>query len=778
MTDRVSEFARTRGDITVHRLLVPGANGAQRDISRGALHLVRREATASDEGRELFAASVSYALQAVSPSRVQRIRNWLEMLGHWSDLCGDTTLQLRMIGGEGKAPQIELLVHSVAESPELAASGLREASTGLATLWQMLGGAYVWRPVRTNEQPWALPFHDAGNIAELHARESKSADGAWCFRAFRCLVSDSGHRELPWQWPNGARFVFATTLRSVVPTSAERKAMQDAGEVIGEDDERVFEARLHVASDQPLEVATVNFFGQRLLGHSGGSGVLDDSAADPMRWKRGGFVVAQPTNGDEVALARANLLFGAMQPWERTSAPPELLRARRLVPVVPAMTVFPAPSDRGQGVAVPTPERLPDRGGIVVGEVGAGGDSQSVHQADADAALHTYVVGKTGTGKSTLLLNMILGRIAEGHGVAVIDPHGDLAFDVIGRIAPERMRDVVLFDATDVAYPQGLNLLDHDPAHPESQTFLVNELLAMLNDMYDMRTMAGPIFEMIFRNGLLALMDVPGSTIADLARFLTDTPYRTSILRKCKNPRVRSVFEEDLNKITGENSLANMAHYVTSKLDAFVGDRFVAPIVSQADTTIAFGEILARRKILIVRLNKGQIGSIASHLLGMVVLARLLSTALARSNQSIGQLLPFHVFVDEFHNVMTHGMVAMLSEARKYGLRLTMAHQHIDQLRSDLRTAVLGNVGTTIAFRVGPEDARLLAHAACDPELAAMLPGLANYHAAIRATCGGEQLPPFVMRTLAAVESPGAAAKIAQAQGFARAMAARGPRVT
>lgn len=358
------------------------------------------------------------------------------------------------------------------------------------------------------------------------------------------------------------------------------------------------------------------------------------------------------------------------------------------------------------------------------------------------------LVGKTGTGKSTLLLNMILGRIDEGHGVVLLDPHGDLALDVVSRLPESRRKDAILFDPTDVDWPIGLNLLEHDPARPEEKSFLVNELLSMIDDLYDLRETGGPVFELVFRNTILALIDTPDMTIADVTRFLTDKEFRKTTLAACKNRRVRRVFQDELEKVTGDNSLANLSHYVTSKLDAFVGNAFLLPILGQPRSGLDFRAILAERKILIVRLNKGRLGAIGTHLLGMVMLARVMAAGMALSDLALTERPPCHVFIDEFQNLMTRTLAQMLSEARKYGLRLTMAHQNVGQLRPELRSAVLGNVGTTIAFRVGPEDARLIGQATADAELPDLLAGLANHHAAVRATACGEQLPAFVMQTL------------------------------
>ncbi len=758
--------------LTVQRLQLPGMARQRHEVVRRNLRLVVPDGGEAPANREVFVASVALGLDAVAPSRESRLRNWLELLGHWVEAAPEAVLQVRYHGGSGKAPRVELLVHGVADTPERAANAVHRGHDDLAQFWSLLGDNLVWSPVRSTLDAYRLPFDDRGNLIELFAREEPSDTGQWSYRAFRCMVSDIADRGLPWQWPNGAPFVFAASLRAVEPTPAECKAIAAAGEPMRDDDRKVFEVRLHLASDRPLPDMAVQVFAQRLLGRSGTTKVLDHSAADPSNWRRGGFVAHRPVTPDQVQIARANLLFGAMQPWEPSTAPADLQRARRLVPALPAITVFPAPSTQGLGVAVPVPERMPPEKGIELGEVGVRHTRRAVTQSDADAALHTYVVGKTGTGKSTLLLNLTMGRIRDGHGVAVIDPHGDLALDVIARVPRDRLQDVILFDPSDLEYPIGINLLDWDPENSATQTFLINELLAMIGDLWDLKEVGGPIFEKMFRNGLLALMDTPGTTIAEFSQFMTDKEYRNGVLKRCKNPRVRAAFEDEMLLISGEHSFQNLSIYVTSKLDVFVGDQYILPIVSQPKTALDFQEILDKGKILIVRLNKGQIGNVASRMHAMVIMARILAATLGRSDRPHSDRRPYHVIVDEFHNVMTHSMVSMLSEARKYGLRLTMAHQHVAQLRDDLRAAVIGNVGTTIGFRVGPDDARLLAQAACEPELLTMLPGLPNYHAVMRATSNGEQLPPFVCRTLAA-PAPAAADNLTQVQIQSRALAAR-----
>jgi hypothetical protein len=243
---------------------------------------------------------------------------------------------------------------------------------------------------------------------------------------------------------------------------------------------------------------------------------------------------------------------------------------------------------------------------------------------------HLWILGQTGTGKSTVLLSMIKERIDSGAGVALIDPHADLWQKVYDIIPKSRQDDVVVFDPTDLRQPTGLNLLEYDKRFPEQKTFVIDEMLNLFDEMYDLKSTGGPIFEMYMRNAMLLAMDDPSDpgTLLDVVRIFQDKDFRSLLLGKSENQQVVNFWRSEAEKAGGELSLENVAPYVTSKLTRFVQNHYVTPIVGQKHSTIDFREILDKRKILLVKLTKRKLGQLATRLLGTILFARLLMAAL------------------------------------------------------------------------------------------------------------------------------------------------------
>jgi len=321
-----------------------------------------------------------------------------------------------------------------------------------------------------------------------------------------------------------------------------------------------------------------------------------------------------------------------------------------------------------------------------------------------------YIIGRTGTGKTTLLKTLMLQDIMAGKGLAFIDPHGTAIERILGLIPPERMDDVIVFDPADVARPLGLNMLEFDPNFPEQKTFIVNELLGIFQKLFLAETM-GPMFDQYFRNAMLLLMDdyaneVP--TLINIPRVLTDDAYRRDKLSRETNPIVKNFWELEAEKAGGEAALANMAPYITSKINGFIANEFLRPILSQQKSAFNFRELMDQKKILLVNLSKGRIGDINASLLGMIIVGKILIAALSRVNAPEDQRPDFYLYIDEFQNFTTDSISTILAEARKYRLNLTIANQFIKQLVEKIRDAVFGNVGSIAAFRVGADDAEFL----------------------------------------------------------------------
>lgn len=355
------------------------------------------------------------------------------------------------------------------------------------------------------------------------------------------------------------------------------------------------------------------------------------------------------------------------------------------------------------------PTNLP-REGVILGLNIFRGVTSMVRMTQNDRRRHFYVLGQTGTGKSTLMENMIYQDILNGDGVAFIDPHGTAIEKILGTLPPERMDDVIVFDPADVSRPVGINMLEYDVRYPEQKTFIVNELLSIFQKLFLAETM-GPMFDQYFRNAVLLLLDdyqYEKPTLVNIPRVLTDETYRKDKLSREINPIVKNFWELEAEKAGGEAALANMAPYITSKINGFIANEYLRPILSQKDSAFNFREVLDQKKILLVNLSKGRIGDINANLLGMFIVGKLLIAALSRVDASEEQRNDFYLYIDEFQNFTTDSIATILAEARKYRLNLTIANQFIKQLVDKIRDAVFGNVGSMAVFRVGADDAEFL----------------------------------------------------------------------
>ncbi len=400
---------------------------------------------------------------------------------------------------------------------------------------------------------------------------------------------------------------------------------------------------------------------------------------------------------------------------------------------------------------VAPPANLPTEG-VVIGENNFRGDRRLVRLTPADRRRHLYIVGQTGVGKSYLMIApMVLQDIAAGQGACVIDPHGDLVDAILERMPPERIDDVIVFDPGDLRRPLGLNMLEYNPAKPEERSFIVNELLNIFDKLYDLKTTGGPMFEYYLRNALLlAMEDAPNDpiTLLDIPRIFSDTDYRNGKLARIKDQLVIDFWTREAAKATGEQGLGNMTVYIASKFASFISNDYMRPIVGQVKSAFNFRELMDGKKILLVKLAKGKIGDMNASLLGMIITGRLLMAALSRSDQASTNRPDFYLYIDEFQNFTTNSIATILSEARKYGLCLTVAHQFIAQLTDEIREAVMGNVGSLVAFRVGTPDTEVLLKQ-FNPEFSEKdLVSIENGQAFGKLLIDGEPARPFSFRCL------------------------------
>ncbi len=361
----------------------------------------------------------------------------------------------------------------------------------------------------------------------------------------------------------------------------------------------------------------------------------------------------------------------------------------------------------------PAPAEVPNEG-LLLGENIYRGVKKEIRIKRADRRRHMYLIGKSGVGKSVLLANMAIQDIANGEGVCVMDPHGDLISDILERIPPERAEDVIVFSPADLERPLALNLLEFDPRYPEQKSFVINEMIGIFDKLYDLKATGGPMFEQYMRNAMLLIMDDPesGSTLMEIPKVLADENFRRMKLSRCKNKTVVDFWHNEAEKAGGEAALANIVPYITSKLTSFISNDMMRPIIGQQNSSFNFRDLMDNQKILLVELSKGVVGEMNAYLLGMIIVGKILMAALSRADMQAEDRKDFYLYIDEFQNFTTSSVCQILSEARKYGLNLIIAHQYIGQLSKGqdtaIKDAVFGNVGTMLSFKIGSEDSEFL----------------------------------------------------------------------
>lgn len=401
--------------------------------------------------------------------------------------------------------------------------------------------------------------------------------------------------------------------------------------------------------------------------------------------------------------------------------------------------------------AAAAPMELPHEG-ILLGTNEFRGQKTEVRLSPEDRLRHLYVIGQTGTGKTSFMKTLIDQDIRAGNGVCFIDPHGNDILDVLASVPPERYEDVIYFDPAYIDRPFGLNLLEYDPSHPEQKTFIVNELLAIFRRLYgDVPESMGPAFEQYFRNATLLVMEDPasGSTLMDIGRVLSNKEFRDLKLSRSMNPIVNQFWNEIATQAEGEASLANIVPYITNKFDDFTANDFMRPIIGQQESSFRFRDVMDKRKILLVNLSKGRLGERNANLLGLIMVGKLFMAALSRADDPRAVFPPFYLYIDEFQNITTDSIPGILSEARKYKLSLTIAHQFLAQVDEKIRDAVFGNVGSMSVFRVGQEDGEFFAKQFAPTFSAPDFLNIENYNAYVRMLAHGVPQKPFNIQTIA-----------------------------
>jgi len=356
---------------------------------------------------------------------------------------------------------------------------------------------------------------------------------------------------------------------------------------------------------------------------------------------------------------------------------------------------------------------------------------------------HMYIIGKTGTGKSTLIQNMITSDIQDGNGLALLDPHGDLIEGVLDFVPDGRVDDVIYFNPSDLDFPTAFNPLYCQD--PQSRYLVASGLISVFKKIWS--EFWGPRLEHILRHAILTLLEHTGCTLLDIPRLLTDKEFRLEVLRHVRQEQLREFWFSEFDKYSVWLR-SEATSPILNKIGQFLANPILRNIVGQRMSAFDLRAVMDRGRILLVNLAKGRIGEDNSSLLGSMIVTGLQLAALSRADVPEDRRRPFYLYVDEAHNYLTLSFADILSEARKYGLNLVLSHQYGEQLEEKMMAAILGNVGTIISFRVGIEDAKWLAREFYPVFGEADLAALPNHHIYLRLMIDGAPSRPFSAMTL------------------------------
>jgi len=410
--------------------------------------------------------------------------------------------------------------------------------------------------------------------------------------------------------------------------------------------------------------------------------------------------------------------------------------------------------ERQASKQVDGPRNVPEQG-MLLGYNMFRGSKKAIRLAEQDRARHMYVVGQTGTGKSTFLENLALQDMLEGRGFAFVDPHGDTAEKLLAMVPKERTEDVIYFSPADMDHPLGLNMFEY---HSDDQKdFLIQEAINMLYKLYDPQRQGiiGPRYEHLFRNAALAVMaDPEGGSFVDIPKLFRDPAFVEQKLQHVTDPNVLEFWRKEMPQSQRSNEFGEVTSWFVSKFGAFLSNEMMRNIIGQTKSSFNLREVMDEGKILLVNLSRGRTGDLNSKLLGMIFVMKFEAAAMSRADTPEEYRRDFCLYVDEFQNFSTESFADILSQARKYRLNLIVANQFTTQLSEEIRDAVFGNVGTLVSFRVGTSDAELLTKKFSPVFDIEDLQFLPNYNTAITMMIGGVPVQPFSMATLPPLGNP------------------------
>ncbi len=370
-----------------------------------------------------------------------------------------------------------------------------------------------------------------------------------------------------------------------------------------------------------------------------------------------------------------------------------------------------------QSKKAPPPVNLSDEG-VLLGRNVYRGTETPIYASRDDRRRHMYILGRTGVGKTEIMKFMSVQDIKNGEGVCIIDPHGDFIEDILPHIPKERAEDVILFEPFDTDRPMGLNMLE--VSQEGEKDFAVQEMISIFYKLVTDPAMLGPMFEHNMRNAMLTLMadEEHAGTLVEIPRIFTDVDFQKYKVGKLHDPVVRAFWEKEMAK-TSDFHKSEMLGYLVSKVGRFVENSMMRNIVGQPKSAFNFRDVMDNRKILLVNLAKGKVGEMNAKLIGLILVSKIQMAALSRADIPEEDRKDFYLYVDEFQNFITDAFSSILSEARKYRLNLIIGHQFLAQLQqgagvqgagsNDLRDAVFGNAGSMVTFRIGVEDAEVMA---------------------------------------------------------------------
>jgi hypothetical protein len=412
--------------------------------------------------------------------------------------------------------------------------------------------------------------------------------------------------------------------------------------------------------------------------------------------------------------------------------------------------------ERQESKQVDGPRNVSDHG-LLLGYNVFRGVKKPIRLSLGDRQRHMYVVGQTGTGKSTFLEDLAYQDMVNGDGFAFVDPHGDTAERLLSMVPHERSEDVIYFCPADMDYPMGLNLFEYQT--PDQKDFLIQEVLNMLYKLYDPQHQGimGPRYEHLFRNAALTVMaDPEGGTFIDIPKLFRDPQFVKQKLQHVKDQNVIEFWQKEMPQSQRSNEFGEVVSWFVSKFGAFLSNEMMRNIIGQTNSAFDLRDIMDNKKILLVNLSKGRTGQLNTQLLGMIFVMKFQAAAMSRANiRDESKRVDFCLYVDEFQNFSTDSFATILSEARKYHLNLIVANQFTTQLTEEIRDAVFGNVGTIVSFRVGQdEDAEALAKRYRPTFDSSDLLRVPNYNTVVRTLIGGVPTHPFSMATLPPLGQP------------------------